>query len=308
MQLFESREVALFPHLALEDHLLNDAEGSLPVLMIWRGPKAVVLGKNQNPWKECNLEVIQERGLLLGRRVSGGGTVYHDPGNVNFSWIVDRKTYRPERLHALLRKAVARFGLAAETASTGALMVEGYKVSGAAYCYRQDRVLHHGTLLWDADLPMLRAALSAPRVRLKTHAVASIPARVKNLAVLLPNHSVEDLVRAVVAEAEREFGARVLLNVDWPRVEEIALRLRSPEWIWGQTPRFEIGLDVEGVRMEMVIRKGQVASVRVGGAERALSENPRFGLGVSECLAEVSGIGSEVIFAALQDEGWTWWG
>ena len=303
--LFECRDVQLFEPLAREELLLNGTDGRLPVLMIWRGPKAVVLGKNQNPWKECNPEVIQDRGLLLARRVSGGGTVYHDPGNVNFSWVVDRKSYRPDLLHGVLRDALARFGLAAETAPSGATLVQGHKVSGAAYCYRQERVLHHGTMLWGADLPTLRAALSAPRVRLKTHAVNSVPARVKNLSELLPDVEVEEVIEALVNEAETLFGTAELWEGGAEGLAETETRFRSAEWIWGQTPRFEVCLDAEDVRMEMVIRKGRVEKVQVGEREWVFPEPPWFGSGVEKSLAEVSGVGAGKISAALETEGWS---
>ncbi len=300
-------EVRLFEHLAVEDALLDGVGPGVPVLMIWRGPKAVVMGKNQNPWKECNVEVIRERGLLLGRRVSGGGTVYHDPGNVNFSWVVDRKAYRPERFHGMLRDALARFGLTAETAATGGVLVEGHKVSGAAYCYRQERVLHHGTLLWKADLPMLRAALSAPRVRLKTHAVGSVPARVRNLSDWLPAHGAGDVVEALVGEAEKCFGVRMDVSPEAEWVGTRADQLQSPEWIWGQTPRFEVEVDLKEGPLLAVIRRGRVEKARWRGEDLMFAERPRFGPEGCKALAESAGVEEEAILRAFQEGGWIWW-
>ncbi|MCC5845385.1 MAG: lipoate--protein ligase family protein [Verrucomicrobia bacterium] len=307
IHLIEPSEIRLFKHLAAEDALLDGSGAGVPVLMIWRGPKAVVMGKNQNPWKECNLEVIRERGLLLGRRVSGGGTVYHDPGNVNFSWVVDRKAYRPEVLHGILRDALAQFGLAAETAATGGVLVEGHKVSGAAYCYRQERVLHHGTLLWRADLPMMRAALSAPRVRLKTHAVNSVPARVKNLSDWLPDHDAGDVVEALVSEAEKRFGARAASSLDGDAARERAARLQSPEWIWGQTPRFEAEVGLREERLQAVIHRGRVEKVRWRGEERIFAERPLFGPEGCKALAEHTGEEEEAMLRAFREGGWVWW-
>lgn len=302
-----SPEVRLFEHLAVEDALLDATGGKGPVLMIWRGPRSVVMGKNQNPWKECNLGVIREKGLLLGRRVSGGGAVYHDPGNLNFSWVMERKTYDPGILHGILRDALARFGLKAETAATGGVRIEGFKVSGAAYCFRQDRVLHHGTLLWKADLPTLRAALSAPRVRLKTHAVASIPARVGNLSDWLPHEEAEDVVEALAGAAEKHFGARV----DWPLEavdpEDRPGRLQSAEWIWGQTPRFEVQIHVQGDPMTLRIHRGRLEKVCWRGAEWRGAEGARFGLEGCPVLAEHFGVESAEIVRAFGEEGWVWW-
>lgn len=311
MHLFDRRKVGLFEHLAAEEFLLDGGGDRCPALMFWRGPGAVVLGKNQNPWRECNLTVIQERGLLIARRVSGGGTVYHDPGNLNFSWVVDRAGYRPDMLHGILRDALAGFGLKSETAPTGGLLIEGYKVSGAAYCYRQDRVLHHGTLLWNADLPMMLAALAAPRIRLKTHAVNSVPARVKNLSDLLPDRNVEDVMDAVIREAEKRFGRRIHAELSEDSVEErvnlLRSRLRSWEWIWGQTPRFEVSIMVEGTPVGLVIRKGRVDTIRFGERDVAASVPYAFGPELPVCLAGEWGLETVKVAEAFRDAGWVWW-
>lgn len=294
-------------HLAAEEILLNGAGPGVPALMIWRGPRAVVLGKNQNPWKECNVEVIRDRNLLLTRRVSGGGSVYHDPGNLNFSWILDRSGYRPETLHAVLRGALARFGLNAHTAATGGLMVQGCKVSGAAYCYRQDRVLHHGTLLWDADLDTLRAALSAPRIRLQTHAVKSVPARVANLREWLPERELDEVAEALIAEAETVFGPRRVAVLDPERLGEALPRLRSAEWILGQTPRFRVELCLESAPLILEIHRGRVSAVTWRGHPHPLPEEPEFGIPMFPVLEALTQHGSGDLRRVFHHEGWRWW-
>jgi lipoate-protein ligase A len=304
MHLINRVPVGLFEHLAAEEILLNGAGPGVPVLMIWRGPRGVVMGKNQNPWRECNLDVIRERGLLLGRRVSGGGTVYHDPGNLNFSWVLERKVYRPDLLHGILRDALGRLGLRAETAATGGMLVRGRKVSGAAYCYRQERVLHHGTLLWHADLPTMRAALSAPRVRLTTHAVSSVPARVENLADMLSGLEPEDLVEALIASGEAVFGQRRVADLDSELLGETCRRFQSDDWIRGQTPRFVARVDLDGETLEVSVRRGRVERVVQGADDSAVEDAPWFGMEMFPVLSSLTGIAPDHLLEAFARSGW----
>lgn len=302
LRVFEDLRPDLFLNLAREEVLVSGGEGV--GLMLWRGPGAVVLGKNQNPWRECNLEVIEERGLGLGRRISGGGSVYHDPGNLNFSWVLPRAGYAAEEVHGVLRDALGMLGVRAEVAPTGGMLVEGRKVSGAAYCYRQERVLHHGTLLWDADLGALRAALSPARLRVRTHAVGSVPARVMNVAERVPGGTLADAAGALRAAAERRFGAAGVLEFDGEAVAREAERLRSREWIWGQTPQFSVLLGVGGAEVELVVRRGRVVRGVWGGVGVEFAGAPWFGPGMEDEVGEALGVEGGGIRGALAAGGW----
>lgn len=297
----------LYTALALENLLLDGNAGSEPILLLWRGPKAVVMGKNQNPWRECNLEVVREQGLALARRVSGGGAVYHDPGNLNFSWILPRADYNGERIRNLLIRALKRLGLEAEEGVGGGVRVGRFKVSGAAYCYRKDHVLHHGTLLLDADLRTLRAALAPPRMRMETHAVASIPAQVANLGDLRPGLGLAEVREAYLSEAAREFGTAAPLEdmaADKPEVLDEAARLADPDWIWGQTPAFRAEVEVEGHgTLAFQVRKGHFLDLHWNGDPLETGDLP-FTQGAFLRLAEASGISEDLLEAAFSREGW----
>ena len=256
--LLQPDAVALYANLAREQLLLDGGGGTVPVLMLWRGPQAVVMGKNQNPWRECDPQYLRENGIPLARRVSGGGAVYHDPGNLNFSWILPREGYVPAFCHDLACRALARLGLTAQVAPTGGLLVQGKKVSGSAYCYRRERVLHHGTLLLDADLGRLRAALSPPRVQVHTHAVRSVPAQVANLRDFLPELTREQLMCALVTEAHQVLGPVQDCDPDFGGLDAVTVQLSSPEWIWGQTPRFSARVRLRDQWLRLTVRQGRV--------------------------------------------------
>lgn len=302
---------ALYSHLALEKCLLEADGVELPVLMLWRGPRAVVMGKNQNPWRECNLEVIREKSLLLGRRVSGGGAVYHDPGNLNFSWVVDRSTYRPAFFHERLREILGMWGLESETAKTGACLVSGKKVSGSAYCHRKDRVLHHGTLLLDAELDTLRAALSAPRIRLQTHAVRSIPAGIANLGHFLPGLALSEVIETFKTVAGRHFGECVPLEIPRTDLRDSEKEMASPEWIWDQTPQFfgKLSLrDATGIAsgdLTFKVRHGRVIELAWRGQTLSNGLDFAFDANAPARCAHSLGLDAHACERAFAASGWS---
>lgn len=299
----------LYPHLALENLLLDSIAPPPPLLFLWRGPRAVVLGKNQNPWRECNLPVIQERRLRLARRVSGGGAVYHDPGNLNVAWVFDRKHYAPDLPAKLLSQVLGRFGAHAEPGSNGGLRVNGGKVSGAAFCYRQDRVLHHGTLLVDANLADLRAALSPPMIRMETHAVASVPAQVANLCGYCPGITVEAVAREIELVAKNALGGLPPLDLSVFQGDTLAretARMASNGWVWGQTPAFSGTVRMEACELRFSVRRGRVLEVVEVPAGRVMKTDVAFGLEFARWCADREGIPVEAVVRDFAAAGWTW--
>jgi lipoate-protein ligase A len=176
----------IYRNLAVEEWLLDHAP-NLPVLFLYVNDPCVVIGKNQNPWRECRLSLMEKEGVPLARRISGGGAVYHDAGNLNVSIIVSRTEYREEKQYELIFQTLEKFGIKASKVRKNTLAVDGKKVSGQAFCFRGQRVLHHGTLLVNADLNRLGRYLGPEIEGIQTKAVASIPAEVMNLADAVTN-------------------------------------------------------------------------------------------------------------------------
>jgi lipoate-protein ligase A len=242
----------VFTHLAWEEWLMESVRG--PVLMLWQSDCAVVMGKNQNPWRECRLALMELEGVALARRISGGGTVYHDAGNLNYAVMVDRVDYREDMAFEMVLNALASVGVKAERRCKSNLFVEGGKCSGTAFAFRKDRVLHHGTLLLESDLERLERYLGSDCSGIETHAVASVPARVANLGVS------QDRMRAALrgAFSETYGGAeRVAVFPDEPSIAAIVAERRALDWVLGSTPRFTVQLADRAVEVDF--RKGVVA-------------------------------------------------
>lgn len=232
-----------FHNLAVEEYLLGRADRYGFILFLWTNRDCVVVGKNQNPWSECSLPTMREESVSLVRRLSGGGAVYHDRGNLNYSFILPRNRYNTARQFELILGALNRVGVRAETMGGNSLGVNGGKISGNAFYLRGNAALHHGTILIEADLQkMARYLKPSNRYRITSRAIPSRPARVTNLKDLAPELTHEAVCDALIESCAGVFGeARAGERVVDP-MEVDAMRDRYVAWEWrfGLTPSFHL--------------------------------------------------------------------
>lgn len=242
------------PHfnLALEDMLLDRGDEVAPLLLFYANNPCVVIGKNQVPWRECATGRMRAEGIPMARRISGGGTVFHDEGNLNYSFILPRDAYRQAEVFAEVLRALKSLGIDAQIGANNGLFVGERKFSGSAFCYRRQHVLHHGTLLVNTDLDALRTYCRSALPEIATKAISSKPASVLNLRDVRSDLSVDQLAGAIAEEA----GASGEIPVDRGSVERRAAELRSWDFLWGHTPRFEI--QIAGFRLH--VERGVIAS------------------------------------------------
>ena len=289
-------------HLAVEESLLDLPGGAPPVLYFWRSLPAVVIGKNQIPWREADLGWMREQSVRLCRRASGGGAVYHDEGNLNWSVCVPRARYDAQGITDLCLAALSAAGVQARAAGAASLVSDGAKISGMAYAYRKDRVLHHGTLLGDADLERLRRALQPPAGEWGTHAVRSEPMHVRNIG----GAKAELFREAFIEKFSSLFSEGQLANEAVLRdsVDEHAPRLRGREWLLGRGPKFrwefQSPIGQTPVAACVSVEHGRVQAgsmLQYAGTSYALSEGDWFG---APCL-HVPGVPTPPEFAAFGD-------
>lgn len=261
----------VYRNLALEEYLMEHAADQGPVLLLWQSECAVVLGKNQNPWRECRLDLMRDEGVPLARRISGGGTVYHDGGNLNYCVIVDRRKYREQQAYDMVLRALESFGIKAEQTGKSNLSVDGLKFSGNAFCFRAGRALHHGTLLLQTDLDRLGRYLGAMIEGIDTHAIASVPARVMNLDVDIQelSQALLDAFRCLYGDSSPEMRLRDD-DLNAPELDSLLERQKSWDWQYGATPRFQLSLS--GTKLEIL--KGVV--VQAEGPLRSEVEGKSF--------------------------------
>jgi lipoate-protein ligase A len=192
-----------YRHLAVEATLVERLGRDDFVVYCWNSRPSIVIGKNQNCWKECDVRACRERDVTIARRVSGGGAVYHGPGNFNVSIFSGRDRYDREFNFSLLIETLRRFGIEVSVGEHHALVSGGRKLSGSAFCEKKNAALHHATLLLDADLGSLRSLLKPSFPGLIDRTVASHPQPVVNCADLADNVTadrISEVLRAVAAE------------------------------------------------------------------------------------------------------------
>lgn len=253
-----------FENLAAEELLLQKAaETGRPILYLWQNDHTVVIGRNQNPWRECRVALLEEEGGKLARRKTGGGAVYHDMGNLNFSFAVPTGLYNEKEQYAILQKALAEFGVVAEQTGRNDLTVDGAKFSGNAFMHRQDASLHHGTLLIASDPAKIARYLTPPTGKLKAKGVTSVASRVVLLQRICKDITAESMMRALSDVFSRRFGPAESLAPLAGKRKALAEEYASWDFRFGKTPPFdeEITVTTSKGTMHLVIslRSGRVS-------------------------------------------------
>lgn len=226
-----------FENLAREQILLEQGPAEGLVLYLWQNENTVVIGRNQNAYKECRVSLLEEDGGKLARRLSGGGAVFHDKGNLNFTFLLPRADFDIPRQLEVICRACRAFGIPAEISGRNDLTAAGYKFSGNAFYKTGDRAYHHGTLMLSADIDRLGRYLSPPKAKLEAKGVSSVRSRVTNLRAFVPALTCDSMSRQLIRAAEKVYGFTAQELVFTPRQEEEIARLTahyaSREWRFG---------------------------------------------------------------------------
>uniref|UniRef100_A0A1A8BY11 Lipoyltransferase 1 n=1 Tax=Nothobranchius kadleci TaxID=1051664 RepID=A0A1A8BY11_NOTKA len=252
----QSQSTDVHQNLALEDWI--DAHVDLQqrsILLLWRNRPAVVIGRHQNPWSECNLPAMRRAGIPLARRRSGGGTVYHDLGNLNLTFFASTKAYDRQRNLKVVTEALRGLQPDLDIRATerfDILMNGCFKISGTASRLSRKSSYHHCTLLHSADPVALSTLLRPSSPGIHSNATPSISSPVANLTDHTPSLQWEELLEALVQQYNKEFGlcaTSILIDPSdeslFPGVGRMAAELCSWEWTFGKTPKFSIETQLE---------------------------------------------------------------
>lgn len=221
-------------NMALDQFVLEQGPDE-PVFWLWQNAPAVIIGRNQSARAEVNLPYLEASGITLARRVTGGGAVYHDLGNLNYS-IAGPTDELPDAAQ-LMAETLRQLGVKADKSGRNDILVEGRKCSGYAKSIAGGRTLLHGTLMWDVDLVQLTESLKAPGSKLEAKGVASVRSRVVNLKPYLPYKTIEqfrDAIGEILAGLDGEIK---LTEAQKQAVGRLADdRFRRPGWTLGKDP------------------------------------------------------------------------
>lgn len=237
-----------YENLALEEHLTMNVGEDEALLYLWQNAHTVVIGRNQNPWRECDVEAVKRDKVYLARRMSGGGAVYHDMGNLNFTFIARDELFDIEKQTDVILLACRLLGINAEKTGRNDLTVEGRKFSGHAYFSTGGCNYHHGTIMMNVVPEDLSKYLNVPDSKLRSKGVESVRSRVTNLVDHIKEEKLKDkalpvqieaMKNSLVVAAEKIYGAEAL-SVDAPEVpKELIDKYTSEEWRLGSRIPFE---------------------------------------------------------------------
>lgn len=258
-------------NLALEQHLMESVPADACILYLWQNRHTVVIGRNQNPWVECRTTALERRGGRLARRMSGGGAVYHDLGNLNFTFLTSCENYDLQKQLSVITAACASLGIPAQVSGRNDVTADGRKFSGNAFYKSAGRACHHGTLLVDADMESLGKYLMPSKAKLQAKGVDSVRARVVNLKEFCPSLTVDGMKSAMLAAFSRVYGMEATALpgeiLDPAAIERLRERNASWEWNYGKALPGDLFCEGRflwgGIALHFQVEKGKVAAAEV---------------------------------------------
>lgn len=264
-------------NLAAEEYVFDHLPRDRSYCMLWQNDNAIIIGKHQNTLAEINLPFVEQRGIRVVRRLSGGGAVYHDMGNLNFTFITDAGDTEKLDFRLFCQpvvQALARMGVQAEVNGRNDMTIDGKKFSGNSQYIREGRVMHHGTLLFDSDLSVVSQALQVDPAKIQAKGIQSVRSRVTNVRPYLPqDESLPRFRQLLLQEIIRENGGTpyAFTPDDLAVIQQLKER-RYDRWEWnfGESPACTLHKKqrVEGcgsVEAFLDVTKGLISAVTFRG-------------------------------------------
>lgn len=264
-------------NLALEELLTKDENITDEILLLWQNDNTIVVGVNQNTIEEINNDYVTAHNVNVVRRLSGGGAVYHDLGNLNFTFIFN-KDKDNVRNYALFTEPIIevlqKLGVDAKFSGKNDIEVDGKKISGNAQYNYKNRIMHHGTILFDVDMSLLPQVLQPDLVKLQSKGIKSVKARVTNILPLLKEQiSVDQFKDLIVKHLQTKNETKIV----FPNAELIAAaeklaneKYRTWDWNYGHSPEFNLTnkVRIEGkgtVDIKLAVEQGLIKTIKIYG-------------------------------------------
>ena len=275
MKFLRNSETDPYYNMAFDEYCLESLAIDEPVFYLWQNRPAVIVGLNQEVNTEVNLDYLRQNNIVLARRVSGGGAVYHDWGNLNYTIVgrsEDLERDYPEYT-GLMMQALRKLGVQAELSGRNDILVEGKKVSGFAKRVSKNRLMVHGTLMYDVNLDVLTQSLNPPATKLQTKGIASVRSRVTNLREHLPEiKDIQDFKNRLEKALSNDYADeeyKLLVS----EIEDIRTLANEKfgrwDWIYGRSPRATLThsarLSCGNIEIHLTLNENRIASCRFGG-------------------------------------------
>lgn len=261
-------------NLAIEEYFFSQTIDD--VFMLWQNEPTIVIGKNQNAYAEINQDFVKANNIHVARRISGGGAVYHDLGNVNYTFIGSKDHSDKIDFEYFTRpiiKSLQNLGISAKLSGRNDLLIDDKKFSGNAQHVQNNRVLHHGTLLFDTDLDVLSKALNVDPDKIKSKAIKSTRSRVTNLKPYFPKDtSAEDFIKMISENVKNQFDAEIIDAPQCSKIDKLVERNASFDWLYpsrnfisrytvNKKKKYEFGI----VNLDLDMSNEVISAVRITG-------------------------------------------
>ncbi len=271
-------------NLAIEEYVLRNMDVNEDFLLFYINAPSIIVGKNQNTIEEINTEFVEANDIKVVRRLSGGGAVYHDLGNLNYSFITkdDGESFRNfKKFTEPVIQALAKIGVTAELIGRNDLLVEGRKISGNAQFSTHGRMFTHGTLMFDTEIDTVVSALKVRKDKIESKGIKSIRSRVANISEFLEAPMDIEQFRLEILKSifdgEEKVQYKELTAEDWEKIHALSKeRYANWDWNYGKSPKFNIQVSdrfaVGGIEVRLQVNKGIIEDAVIFGDFFGLGE------------------------------------
>lgn len=266
---------SIFHNLAAEEAIVHRFPSHGPALFLWRNAPAIVIGRHQNPWKECNLAKLEEEKISLSRRYSGGGAVYHDLGCTIFTFVnpISSSSHSSSIIDAnfdILISSLKSLGLEVSRRGRNDLVIGDRKISGSAFKQTADTHVHHGTILVNTDMSKLSSLLTPSKLKLESKGISSVRARVSNLTDYMPSLSHETLLDSLARQYSSNQAPETIDDYieSSPVFQRHFTQLKDWNWRYGSTPEFSHHIEtrIDGIgcfEIHYQVNGGKISKIKI---------------------------------------------
>jgi len=299
MKIIQLDKLDAYFNLAVEEYIFFHKDPVEDYFLLWQNRNAVVVGKHQNPFEEVNLGFISQHDVQIARRLSGGGAVYHDLGNLNYSIIAHSEEMRWDikRMADPVVEALRRCGVVVELNKRNDLLIEGKKISGSSQYIKGKRLLHHGTLLFHSDLKSLSLSLKPSEDRIESRSIKSVRSPVTNICDHYPLVTMKEFISKLrkVLEEDSRVEEYKLTDSDFDGITALREEKYSTwEWIYGRSPEYSIRkvreLDGKEIEISLMVKNGNIQAVQLSADFKLPVNIEQSLIGVSLIEGEISSI------------------
>ena len=268
----KSKSTNPYYNLAYEEYLLNELDKEDLIVLFYKNHNSIVIGRNQNPWHETAYSKFLNQGGKLVRRFSGGGTVFHDSGNLNFSFLSSKKNYNLDWNFKIIQKTLRDFNIKSQLTDRYDLFINEYKFSGNAFHLKRDKACHHGTLLFNSDLKNISKYLKSEISITDGNYIPSKSSLVTNLSRynsdLTANNFIERLIENLNLSTNKNKVIEKEVDPESLTMNrELYFKNKSWDWIYGRTPDFSTVIENKYITLKLKVNRGIIKDIAIYNLE-----------------------------------------